>query len=73
MIDFIKEINLYFNNIESKKFSCPFVSQNPYFFFFNKLNQKNFKQQFISYKTYGSGLAFEPKTLSTAIFEISID
>ena len=43
MIDFIKEINLYFNNIESKKFSCSFVSQNPYFFFFNKLNQKNFK------------------------------
>ena len=43
MIDFIKEINLYFNNIESKKFSCSFVSQNPYFFFFNKLNQKKFK------------------------------
>ena len=45
MIDFIKEINLYFNNIESKKFSCSFVSQNPYFFFFNKLNQKNFKRK----------------------------
>ena len=38
IIDFIKEINIHFNNIESKKFSCPFVSQNPYFFFFNKLN-----------------------------------
>jgi N utilization substance protein B len=36
---------LYFNNIESKKFSCSFVSQNPYFFFFNKLNQKNFKRK----------------------------
>lgn len=45
MIDFIKEINLYFNNIESKKFSCSYVSQNPYFFFFNKLNQKNFKRK----------------------------
>ena len=45
MIDFIKEINLFFNNIESKKFSCSYVSQNPYFFFFNKLNQKNFKRK----------------------------
>jgi len=45
IIDLIKEINLYFNNIESKKFSCSFVSQNPYFFFFNKLNQKNFKRK----------------------------
>ena len=45
MIDFIKEINLYFNNIESKKFSCSFVSQNPYFFFFNKLNQNNCKRK----------------------------
>ena len=45
MIDFIKEINLFFNNIESKKFSCSFISQNPYFFFFNKLNQKNFKRK----------------------------
>ncbi|MDG2499959.1 MAG: transcription antitermination factor NusB [Flavobacteriaceae bacterium] len=47
MIDFIKEINLFFNNIESKKFSCSYVSQNPYFFFFNKLNQKNFKRKHI--------------------------
>lgn len=45
IIDFIKEINIYFNNIESKKFSCSFVSQNPYFFFFNKLNQKSFKRK----------------------------
>ncbi len=45
MIDFIKEINIHFNNIESKKFSCSFVSQNPYFFFFNKLNQKSFKRK----------------------------
>ena len=45
MIDFIKEINMHFNNIESKKFSCSFVSQNPYFFFFNKLNQKKFKRK----------------------------
>ena len=47
MIDFIKEINIHFNNIESKKFSCSFVSQNPYFFFFNKLNQKSFKRKHI--------------------------
>ena len=45
IIDFIKEINIHFNNIESKKFSCSFVSQNPYFFFFNKLNQKSFKRK----------------------------
>lgn len=45
MIDFVKEINTHFNNIESKKFSCSFVSQNPYFFFFNKLNQKSFKRK----------------------------
>ena len=47
MIDFIKEINIHFNNIESKKFSCSFVSQNPYFFFFNKLDQKSFKRKHI--------------------------
>lgn len=47
MIDFIKEINIHFNNIESKKFSCSFVSQNPYFFFFNKLNQKSFNRKYI--------------------------
>ena len=47
MIDFIKEINIHFNNIESKNFSCTFVSQNPYFFFFNKLNQKSFKRKHI--------------------------
>ncbi|MDA7636743.1 transcription antitermination factor NusB [Flavobacteriaceae bacterium] len=47
MIDFIKEINIHFNNIESKKFSCSFVSQNPYFFFFNKLNQKSFNRKHI--------------------------
>ena len=44
MIDLIKEINIHFNNIESKKFSCPFISKNPYFFFFNKLNPKSFKR-----------------------------
>ena len=44
MIDLIKEINIHFNNLESKKFSCPFISKNPYFFFFNKLNQKGFKR-----------------------------
>ena len=44
MIDLIKEINIHFNNLESKKFSCPFISENPYFFFFNKLNPKSFKR-----------------------------
>ncbi len=44
MIDLIKEINIHFNNLESKKFSCPFISRNPYFFFFNKLNPKSFKR-----------------------------
>ena len=44
MIDLIKEINIHFNNLESKKFSCPFISKNPYFFFFNKLNLKSFKR-----------------------------
>ena len=44
IIDLIKEINIYFNNLESKKFSCPFISKNPYFFFFNKLSPKNFKR-----------------------------
>ena len=47
MIDLIKEINLHFNNLESKKFSCPFISKNPYFFFFNKLNPKSFKRNSI--------------------------
>jgi N utilization substance protein B len=44
IIDLIKEINIHFNNLESKKFSCPFISKNPYFFFFNKLNSKSFKR-----------------------------
>tara|TARA_B100001027_G_scaffold160498_1_gene113369 strand:- start:354 stop:1244 length:891 start_codon:yes stop_codon:yes gene_type:complete len=44
IIDLIKEINTYFNNLESKKFSCSFISKNPYFFFFNKLSPKNFKR-----------------------------
>ena len=44
MIDLIKEINIHFNNLESEKFSCPFISKNPYFFFFNKLNPKSFKR-----------------------------
>ena len=44
VIDLIKEINIHFNNLESKKFSCPFISKNPYFFFFNKLNPKSFKR-----------------------------
>ena len=47
MIDLIKEINIHFNNLESKKFSCPFISKNPYFFFFNKLNPKSFKRNSI--------------------------
>ena len=45
MVDYLKEINLFFNNLESKKFSCPFVSSNPYFFFFTKLNAKSFKRK----------------------------
>ena len=44
LIDLIKEINIHFNNLESKKFSCSFICKNPYFFFFNKLSQKNFKR-----------------------------
>ena len=44
MVDYLKEINLFFNNLESQKFSCPFVSSNPYFFFFTKLNAKSFKR-----------------------------
>ncbi len=44
LIDFLKEINIYFNNLESKKFKCPLVSKNPYFFFFNKLNSKKIKR-----------------------------
>ena len=44
MIDLIKEINIHFNNLESKKFNCSFISENPYFFFFNKLNSKSFKR-----------------------------
>jgi len=44
MIDLIKEINIHFNNLDSKKFSCSFISKNPYFFFFNKLNPKSFKR-----------------------------
>ena len=44
MIDLIKEINIHFNNLESKKFSCSFISKNPFFFFFNKLNPKSFKR-----------------------------
>ena len=44
IIDLIKEINIYFNNLESKKFSCSFITKNPYFFFFNKLSPKNFKR-----------------------------
>ena len=47
MIDLIKEINIHFNNLESKKFSCPFISKNPYFFFFNKLYPKSFKRNII--------------------------
>ena len=44
LIDLIKEINIHFNNLESKKFSCSFICKNPYFFFFNKLSPKNFKR-----------------------------
>ena len=45
IVDYIKEINLFFNNLESQKFSCPFVSNNPYFFFFTKLNANSFKRK----------------------------
>ena len=45
MVDYLKEINLFFNNLESQKFSCPFVSNNPYFFFFTKLNAESFKRR----------------------------
>ena len=45
MVDYLKEINLFFNNLESQKFSCPFVSSNPYFFFFTKLNAKSFRRK----------------------------
>jgi len=45
MVDYLKEINLFFNNLESQKFSCPFVSSNPYFFFFTKLNAISFKRK----------------------------
>jgi len=44
VIDLIKEVNIHFNNLESKKFSCSFICKNPYFFFFNKLSPKNFKR-----------------------------
>ena len=47
IIDFIKEINAYFINLESKKFSCSYVSKNPYFFFFSKLNSSKFKRNTI--------------------------
>ena len=45
IIDYVKEINFFFNNLESKKFSCSFVSNNPYFFFFTKLNAKSFNRK----------------------------
>ena len=45
IVDYLKEINLFFNNLESQKFSCPFVSNNPYFFFFTKLNANSFKRK----------------------------
>ena len=45
IVDYLKEINLFFNNLESQKFSCPFISSNPYFFFFTKLNAKSFKRK----------------------------
>jgi len=44
IIDYLKEIHVYFNNLESKKFSCPFVSNNPYFFFLSKINTKSIKR-----------------------------
>ena len=44
IIDLIKEVYTQFNNLESKKFSCPFISKNPYFFFFNKLSPNKFKR-----------------------------
>ena len=45
IVDYLKEINFFFNNLESQKFSCPFVSSNPYFFFFTKLNSRSFKRK----------------------------
>ena len=44
IIDFLKEINTYFINLESDKFSCPYISKNPYFFFFSKLDLSNFNR-----------------------------
>ena len=44
MIDYLKEIHLFFNNIESPKFSCPYITNNKYFFFFTKLNSIKFKR-----------------------------
>ena len=44
MIDYLKEIHLFFNNIESQKFSCPYITNNKYFFFFTKLNSIKFKR-----------------------------
>ena len=44
IIDLIKEVYTQFNNLESKKFSCPFISKNPYFFFFKKLSPNKFKR-----------------------------
>ena len=38
MIDYLKEIHLFFNNIESQKFSCPYINNNKYLFFFLDIN-----------------------------------
>jgi len=44
IIDYLKEIHLYFNNLESQKYSCPYISNNPYFFFFSKINTESIKR-----------------------------
>ncbi len=44
MVDYLKEINLFFNNIKSQKFSFPYVTDNKYFFFFTKVNSTKYKR-----------------------------
>ena len=44
MVDYLKEINLFFNNIKSQKFSFPYITDNKYFFFFTKVNSTKYKR-----------------------------
>jgi len=48
MVDYLKEINLFFNNIKSQKFSFPYVTDNKYFFFFTKVNSTKYKRKTIT-------------------------